>query len=282
MITLTTTTLPDPPGLVVDQFRVAGGGPTALVLPGFGRTADEFFFFTALLLHNGLSVVVADFRHHPGRSSGDILGFTVSEQARDIVALLGAFGPDVVLATSLSFRSALRALAETPSASTLVGIVPVVSLINTCTVVTGIDWHEAQHDLDHQPRVLDVDGFAVGIALVEDALEHDLATSESSCVDVARVAGPVHLVAGSSDPWVDAVDLRSLADAAGCDVTTLDGAGHDFSRSLRRARTLFTTAAGRAIAGRSAEVRSPLLNDVIEARAELLLEGSTTRLDVGA
>lgn len=276
----TTSVLGAAQDLTVDHYEVDGADTTALVLPGFGRTADEYFHLTAALLDNGVSVVVPDFRVHPGRSAGTIMNFTLRSQGDDVITMLDHFEVDAVLATSLSFPPTVRVLADRAFAGQLVGIVPVVCCGDTLKVVTGYDWHDLESgEYDHD-LVLDIDGFDVNIELVAVAWREDMVRVEPTVADAKRFAGKLTMVVGERDSWVDNDQVRMVADAAAdSQVVILKDIGHDFGRSVRRARVMFHESVALFLRARGVEARPELPIDVvIQARQALRETGITTRL----
>jgi hypothetical protein len=280
----TTHTLGDAQDLVVDHYEVEGATATVLSLPGFGRTADEYFHLTAGLLDNGVSVVVPDFRAHPGRSSGAIMNFTLHGQAEDVSTMLDRFDVDAVLATSLSFPPSLRTLADRGWTGHLVGIVPVVCCGDTLKVVTGYDWHDLEDGDYPRDLVLDIDGFNVNIELVAAACRNSMLEVEPTMADAKRFGGKLSLVVGESDSWIDSDQIRMVADsAADAEIVELKDIGHDFGRSVRRARVMFHESVTAFLRARGAAVRPELPIDVvIQARQELRETGATTRLGATA
>jgi hypothetical protein len=279
-IRLTTHVLGGSRELVVDQLEVAGSTATALVLPGFGRTADEYFHLSAFLLHHGVSVVVPDFRMHPGRSAGAVWDFTLSAQLEDVAALLDGFDVDGVLATSLSFPPTLRVLADRGWKGHLVGIVPVMSPADTLQVVTGRDWRLLEEPYPEGLKVT-IDGFDVSPGLVTDTLRNEMAEAESTLADARRFAGTLAMVIGESDTWVQPAQVHRLAgEVRGSEVVSLGEVAHDFGRSVRRARAMFLAATDAFLRPKGlGSARSDIpLDTVIQARQELRESGSTTRL----
>jgi hypothetical protein len=279
MISKTTHALGANKDLVVDRYDVADEIGRALVLPGFGRTADEYFHLSAILLRNRVSVVVPDFRYHPGRSAGTILDFTLTAQAQDVITILDEFEVDAVLATSLSFPPSLRLLAERDWRGRLVGIVPVVSCADTLLVVTGFDYRDPTED--HSPdRTLDIDGFEVRLEIALDADRSGLMFLKDTLGAAERYRGALSMIAGSRDTWVEADQARLVAQAApGCDLVVLDEVGHDFGRSVRRARHMFQTAAENFLRAYGVEAATDVpLDVVIRSRQELRETGATTSL----
>lgn len=284
-VSLTTHVLGAAQDLVVDHYQVARPLASALVLPGFGRTADEYFHLSAMLLRHGVSVVAPDFRLHPGRSAGTIMDFTLMAQAEDVRTLLDTFEVDAVLATSLSFPPSLRVLADRGWAGQLVGIVPVISPGDTLLVVTGYDWRDCVRDDYPRDLVLDIDGFEVNVELVANAVRTRMHVASTTLADAMRFTGTLAMVVGDSDSWVGNDQIRMIADAVpGTEVVSLPEVGHDFGRSVRRARAMFHAAIDVFLRGRGlggALPDSPL-DTVIHARQELRETGSTRRLEIPA
>lgn len=283
MIRKTTHTLGAAGDLVVDRYDVEGEMGRALVLPGFGRTADEYFHLSAILLQNKISVIVPDFRYHPGRSSGSILDFRLSCQAEDVATLLDAFDVDSVLATSLSFPPTLRLLADRQWGGRLVGIVPVVAPGDTLLVVTGFDCRNPNEDRSPD-RTLDIDGFEVRLELVLEATGNGMLWVQDTVPDAERHAGSLTMIVGERDTWVDPEQAKLVSKAATAgEIVVLEDLAHDFGRSVRRARYMFATAAGTYLRSAGIEGSTEVPIDlVIRSRQELRETGATSLLSVSA
>src|SRR5207237_1190802 len=125
----------------------------------------------------------------------------------------------------------------------LVGIVPVVSCADTLLVVTGFDYRDPAED-HSADRILNIDGFDVKPELTLDTDRCGLMFLADTIGTAARFGGALTMIAGSRDTWVEADQARLVAQAAtSCDLLVLDEIGHDFGRSVRRARFMFQTAA---------------------------------------
>jgi pimeloyl-ACP methyl ester carboxylesterase len=280
MISKETFTLGADQGLTVDHYAAENEIARALVLPGFGRTADEYFHLSAILLHHRVSVVIPDFRFHPGRSAGTIRDFRLSAQAQDVATILDRFETGAVLATSLSFPPTLRLLADRGWRGQLVGIVPVVGPADTLLVVTGFNCHDPDEDCS-PARMLDIDGFAVSAELVSDATRDGMRWVKETMADAERFGGKLTMIVGERDTWVELAQARMVAEAApDCDLVVLDSAGHDFGRSVRRARAMFQTAAATFLRAYGIPGNQELpLDVVIRARQELRETDVTSLLD---
>ena len=279
MIRKTTHVLGAAQDFVVDSYDVDREIGRALVLPGFGRTADEYFHLSAILLHNQVSAVVPDFRFHPGRSSGNVLDFTLGKQEVDVAELIDHFEVDAVLATSLSFRPSLRVLGERDWTGRLVGIVPVVCPHDTLQVVSDYDSRELPEDYSRE-QTLDVDGFDVSLDLVEDFVRRGLSNLDATMADAERFDGTLGLIVGEMDTWVDVEQARLVAKAASKgEIVVCEDVAHDFGRSVRRARQMFQRSAEIFLTPYGVEAaRSVPLDVVIRARDELRETGTTTML----
>ena len=279
MIRKTTHLLGEAQDLVVDTYEVEREIGRALVLPGLGRTSDEYFHLSAILLHNQVSVVVPDFRFHPGRSSGDIVNFRLDRQEADVAALIDHFEVDAVLATSLSFRPSIRVLGDRGWGGRLVGIVPVVAPRETLMVVTDYDSRTLPDDYSRE-ETLNIDGYDIGLELVDDFVRRGLSEVEATMADAERFKGTLHLIVGEMDTWVDVEQARLVAKAAQTnEIVVCQDVAHDFGRSVRRARQMFQTSAEIFLAAYGCETtRSVPLDVVIRSRDELRETGTTTML----
>jgi pimeloyl-ACP methyl ester carboxylesterase len=97
------------------RVRVAGAGPTLVLLPGLGRPAEDLDPFAALLATAGFRVVQPDPRGS-GRSTGPLQGLTLHDLGRDIAAVIEAVGgaPAVIIGHAFGNRIARTVAADRP------------------------------------------------------------------------------------------------------------------------------------------------------------------------
>lgn len=196
-------------GLLVDAPADGEHLGDVVVAPVFGGTARSMFPFAHALNRHGFRTVRVDFRHHVGSGSGEIAGTRLSAQAEDVAAVLDLHPGALLVAVSLATRPAVRALAGGAPAGGAVLVTPVLDVTATLREVIGTDFVEAE--LDRLPPTVDVLGYEVRDGFVHDARTHGLHGYDEAVEDLARVAVPVRLVAGDTDPWVDVTRVRAAA-----------------------------------------------------------------------
>ncbi|QHT57088.1 hypothetical protein GXP71_14030 [Cellulomonas sp. H30R-01] len=196
-------------GLLVDAPSDGEHLGDVVVAPVFGGTARSMFPFAHALHRHGFRTVRVDFRHHVGSGSGDVAGTRLSAQAEDVAAVLDLYPGALLVAVSLATRPAVRALASGAPAGGAVLVTPVLDVTATLREVIGTDFVEAE--LDRLPPTVDVLGYEVRDGFVHDARTHGLHGYDEAVEDLARVAVPVRLVAGDTDPWVDVTRVRAAA-----------------------------------------------------------------------
>ncbi|WP_273653420.1 FAD/NAD(P)-binding protein [Cellulomonas fimi] len=196
-------------GLLVDAPTDGEHLGDVVVAPVFGGTARSMFPFAHALNRHGFRTVRVDFRHHVGSGSGEIAGTRLSAQAEDVAAVLDLHPGALLVAVSLATRPAVRALAGGAPAGGAVLVTPVLDVTATLREVIGTDFVEAE--LDRLPPTVDVLGYEVRDGFVHDARTHGLHGYDEAVEDLARVAVPVRLVAGDTDPWVDVTRVRAAA-----------------------------------------------------------------------
>lgn len=196
-------------GLLVDAPTDGEHLGDVVVAPVFGGTARSMFPFAHALNRHGFRTVRVDFRHHVGSGSGEIAGTRLSAQAEDVAAVLDLNPGALLVAVSLATRPAARALAGGAPAGGAVLVTPVLDVTATLREVIGTDFVEAE--LDRLPPTVDVLGYEVRDGFVHDARTHGLHGYDEAVEDLARVAVPVRLVAGDTDPWVDVTRVRAAA-----------------------------------------------------------------------
>ncbi|WP_210766396.1 hypothetical protein, partial [Cellulomonas algicola] len=196
-------------GLLVDAPTDGEHLGDVVVAPVFGGTARSMFPFAHALNRHGFRTVRVDFRHHVGSGSGEIAGTRLSAQAEDVAAVLDLYPGALLVAVSLATRPAVRALAGGAPAGGAVLVTPVLDVTATLREVIGTDFVEAE--LDRLPPTVDVLGYEVRDGFVHDARTHALHGYDDAVEDLARVAVPVRLVAGDTDPWVDVTRVRAAA-----------------------------------------------------------------------
>ncbi|MBV8688027.1 MAG: alpha/beta fold hydrolase [Alphaproteobacteria bacterium] len=234
--------------LVVTIDRPAGEERgTVLIVPPFGMSAERLFSTAYLMTLNGLRVYRFDPRNHPGRSTGSIEAFRLSELAIDTAAVLDLCPGAVVLGISLSSRAVMRALAGRDDWRAVVLITPVVDLQYTLREVMGVDLVRIVRSGEEFPDRNLVLGYEVDKVFVNDSIEHDLVEPADTVADLLRCRRPIVFIAGTDDPWVNMEDVRKVASQAArggrsVEVIAIQAATHQLYRNPVLATAYFNCA----------------------------------------
>jgi pimeloyl-ACP methyl ester carboxylesterase len=94
------------------HFRVAGNGPTLVLLPGLGRPAEDLDPFAARLREAGYRVVQPDPRGG-GVSTGPLDGLTLHDLAADVAAVIAACGGGPVAVIGHAFGNRIARMLAT-------------------------------------------------------------------------------------------------------------------------------------------------------------------------
>jgi pimeloyl-ACP methyl ester carboxylesterase len=229
--------------------EVAG---TILIVPPFGMSAERLFATAYLMTMNGLKVYRFDPRNHPGRSTGSIEAFRLSELATDMGAVLDLCPGALVLGISLSSRAVMRALAGRDDWRAAVLITPVVDLQYTLSEVMGVDLVGIVRSGEDYPERNLVLGYEVDKVFVNDGIEHSLVDPSDTVADVLRCRGPMVFIAGTDDPWVRMEDVRSVAAQAAragqaIELITIQAATHQLYRNPVLATAYFNCAVSQCL-----------------------------------
>jgi len=174
------------------HVRIAGDGPTLVLLPGMARPATDLDPFAALLVKAGYRVVQPDPRGIGG-STGPLENITLHDLAADVAAVIQAAGgaPAVVIGHAFGNRVARCTAADRPD------LVHAVVLLSSSGKV--------------QPSA----EIAEAIKIAQDASQPRAARAEA-----ARKAwfGPGRDISIWLDGWVEPVRVAQTAAAAATDV----------------------------------------------------------------
>ena len=235
-------------GHIGTRHFVGSGRGHCLLVPPFGVTASELDVLGLTLASYGFEVTSIDPQDHVGTGSGDIRDFRLSSIVADCVLALHYIEPTCVVAMSLGARAALRSLADLGASTPAVLLTPVVDLGYTLRRVLERDWFAVPRDAI--PEFVLVRDVPVRAApFLRDAEAHDLVGVGDAVADLARTTGPVRLIAGSDDPWVDRNQIDgvvALSDRQRVDLRVVESVHHSLREDVPTARK-FQAAALEAI-----------------------------------
>jgi pimeloyl-ACP methyl ester carboxylesterase len=194
-------------------------GPVVVVPPTFGRTIQDYGVVAWTLAANGFRVVRYDQTCHVGASEGLMQDFSPRNAISDLHAVLDhvatALAPPRVgvVAFSLGFRFALRALAGRHDIAMLLGIGAVVDMRATLAIALREDYFSLLEDSILPATALAL-GHRVKDTFIADSAGLDLHTLQSASTDAERLQAAVVVIVNELDPWVAVTDIRrALADA---------------------------------------------------------------------
>lgn len=232
--------------------------PFVVMAPKYGETKKNNLQLAYLLAANGMNVVRFDHTSHVGESAGPRTGFTLTSGVGDIRGTLDyierrfGVGSAVLVASSLSARTAVRAAAEDTRVSLLVCIVGVVNVRGTLQAIyqedivgnylAGKRWGVTDSFFGHEA---DWDVF------LEDAIARDLQDLPGTERDLASIRVPVYFFSGEDDAWVDFSEVtRAVGGTGRGHVALLPETKHEIRENQTRAgqamRDIVATITGHA------------------------------------
>ncbi len=246
---------------------------TVVVVPPFGMSAERLFSTAFQLTRNGFDVYRIDPRNHPGRSTGSIEAFTLSELADDVRTVLDAVPQALVIGISVSSRAVIRALTDRLDWRGAVLITPVVNVSSTLNEVFGADLFKRFHSGGDYPKRNRILGYDVDMTFVADCVAHGMVTTDDAIADLSRCHHPMHLIAGTDDPWVDIHEVRHAAREASnndrmIEVITVQAATHQLYRNPVLGMTFFHAAVREClqlVGGNPGDAVMPAFTDIISA-----------------
>lgn len=193
----------------------SANGPVVLIPPTFGRTIPDYGVVAWTLAANGFRVVRYDQTNHVGASDGEMLDFSPWTAITDMHAVLdhvtASLAPPSagVVAFSLSFRFALRALADRNDVTLLLGAGAVVHMRATLAAALDDDYFGKLEDGTMSETAMAL-GHRIKRLFLSDAVELDLHTPESAVADAERLEAAIVVTVNEKDPWVRLADIRNV------------------------------------------------------------------------
>jgi alpha-beta hydrolase superfamily lysophospholipase len=254
---------------------MAQGAPVILLVPAFGKMRRDYATLAWYLLQHGFRVLRYDNTCHVGASEGEMFDFTMRSAGDDLTAMLEYVREQLrapacgVVAPSLGFRVALRALRGRDDVRLLFTVVGVVNLRRTIHEVVG----QAVFD-DYSAAKLGASylvlGHDVSTNFLGSALADRLDSLDSTVEDLRLCSFPVVHVAGDDDAWVQLPEVqRAFTEAGKQGVCFLPGVHHELGKNPAAAALAMeqmVMACGRHVAGQALDVVHPTLPEIVRIR----------------
>jgi SAM-dependent methyltransferase/alpha/beta superfamily hydrolase len=214
-----------------DPHKAAG---YVVMAPKYGETKKNNLQLAYYLANNGLVVLRFDHTNHIGESDGEITDFTFPGACGDMRASIDYLQrrfatPNVILiANSLSVRPAIRAFSEDHRISVLISVVGVVNFRETVRIVYQRDLVN-DHLTGVHHGVTDILGHQVHVAhFMDSCIAEKMHDYAGTIRDIEAAKGRVFFFYADKDAWVEASDVRTLAEACPrVDVQEIRGAMHE-------------------------------------------------------
>lgn len=191
--------------------------PVIVLSPGYGETKREYIMLAYYFASNGFHVLRYDHTNHVGVSDGEHVQTTLSSMHKDLDAAVQyvtqrwPHSPRGLVATSLSGRVAIKAIAKTTHVDILILITPVVDVQQTLQVVHQEDLvgNYQQGERKGESNVL---GFNVSVdPWLSNAIDEGFSNLSSTIQDVAEIRTPVVIVSAEHDAWVQHTSLTAMS-----------------------------------------------------------------------
>ena len=221
--------------------------PIVAIAPGYGETKRDYLTLAHYFANNGFHVIRYDHTNHVGESDGDHYHISLTSMKEDFQAVTQYIGtqwptqPIVGVAASLASRIAMKAEAECPSVSLLILLMGIVDVQHSLAIVHQEDLFAGYRD-GCFPESANVLGFNVSNVFLQDALENQFTTLESTLRDVESLTTPVILVSAGKDAWVDRQDIQTVSHTLGSSLLhhhTVPEALHRLQENPKAAKTTY-------------------------------------------
>jgi len=219
------------------------------LVPGFERQLYHYGPVSESFCRHGFATLRTDLTNHRGASEGEMRHFTLASAADDMIsvvtALTEAGEPVVVVPSSLSARSAVRALSEHPRlASGLVLLLPVVDVDYTVKRASVSQWNlDRWRDgsvTDRHKLVVIVE-HEIEANFARAAIEDGWCGIDSVASEIARIKAPVIAICAREDDWVLADHVQQALSAPAGDprqVVILESTSHQLTKNPIAVRLL--------------------------------------------
>lgn len=246
--------------------------PFIILIPGYGETKRESLLLSYYLVKNKFNVIRYDATNHVGESEGDIFKTTLSQIKDDLTSVIDfvamKHGVDRVgvVASSLSQRVAIKAVAEDSRVGLLIGLVGVVSLQDTLLRIY-------QEDIIRDVSIGDVKseyevlGYVIHNNFPIDAIKHKFHNLDSTLEDVKAINIPIHLFCAENDSWINFADVQKVAQEftrSESKLHIIPGAMHQLQENMTALKIVLKNVV--VIASKTLRNHDLLINDVAEPR----------------
>jgi len=192
--------------------------PVVILSPGYGETKREYIMLAYYFASNGFHVLRYDHTNHVGISDGEHLDTTLTTMREDLGAVVEYLedrwpsSKKGIVATSLSGRVAIKAVADDVSVDFLFLITPIVDVRKTLQAVHQEDLIAAYTN-GCDKGITNVLGFNVELDhWLEDAVTGQYSDLETTYHDIARIQVPVVMVSAEHDAWVEPNTTQTVAE----------------------------------------------------------------------
>ncbi len=222
--------------------RKAAADCVVILSPKYGETKKNNLAFAYEFAANGLTALRFDHAYHLGESEGVKTAFTLPGGVDDIlgavdyaVSALGA-KKVILVASSLSGRTAIRAAALDSRIDMLVGLVGVVNVRHTLREVYQEDL--VQNHLDGKRwGVTDILGVEIDFdRFLESAVASGMHDLQGTAEDLARTQARVVMFPAERDTWVLLDEVRAVSrSCAEIELRPIEGAMHEIRENPQAA-----------------------------------------------
>lgn len=189
--------------------------PVVIICHGYGETKRDYISTSYYLVSNGFTVLRYDCLNHLGESEGDIIDFTLNDMAAGLSGALSYAKEELgatrcgVIASSLSSRVALKLATKEKSIKYLIALTSVVNLRDTLSSLYKEDLL-GEYKAGTRWGVLDILGFEVKDALLEEAIKNDYEDIDSTIADLKQIDIPVCYLVAGDDAWIRYEDMQMV------------------------------------------------------------------------
>ena len=199
----------------------AADSPVVVLSPGYGETKREYIMLAYYFASNGFHVLRYDHTNHVGESDGEHIHTTLSMMREDLGTVLQyvesrwPLSPRGIIATSLSGRVAIKAVATDVKVDFLYLVTPIVNVRQTLQAVHQEDLI-ATYEQGNQKGLTNVLGFNVELdRWLADAVTGEFSDLATTLNDFSRIQNSVVIVSAEHDAWVEMGHTKQVVERLG-------------------------------------------------------------------